>query len=65
MFFAHIYRMDTGRLTNRIVKLFETKKTTVHWYRELKKDLTELGIQQMEIYSKETFKSRIQNSRED
>ena len=63
MFFGHISRMEPERLTNQIVRFFESKKTTVPWFQEVKKDLEEMGIQKIEVDDRNTYRSKIKNTK--
>lgn len=49
LFYAHITRLPTSRLSNRLLLYFESLKTLPPWLIEVNKDLSRFGISKSDI----------------
>ncbi|KAI5720012.1 hypothetical protein M8J77_000651 [Diaphorina citri] len=59
-FYAHIKRMDDSRLTKRIFNYFDKRpKTQVPWFKEVKKDLEEIGIVEEDIFNRNVLRNKV------
>ena len=58
-FYGHIHRMDSNRLTKKILKLALTLKIRNNWLTEIHEDLQEIGIDDKTIKEKVKFRNLV------
>lgn len=60
-FYAHLKRMDENRLTRSIFNYFDKNpKTKSTWFKEVKKDLIEMNIEEKDISNRDQMRHKIQ-----
>lgn len=55
-FYGHLMRMDRNRLTKRIFEFFRKRKTEPKWFREVRTDLTKMGLKEEDILDRDRFR---------
>jgi len=61
-FYGHIYRMDDNRLTKQIFTLINSYKVKPIWFREVDKDMGEVGFDVGNLRDRTLFRETIQNA---